>query len=117
MTDQTHDAGHLRGAPPAGRYTLDITEDKKGDNPITISLDIEDSSVVRISARDTKGNVYEGGFHLRRVQKAPPPKPKPNPESNPGGNGNGGGDEDEDDDDCQVCTVEGGRTVCRVVVC
>lgn len=110
MSNEPQDAGRLRGEPPAGRYTLDITEDDKGDNPITISLEVEDSSIVRISARDVEGNIYEGAFHLRRVQKAPKP---PGPGEEAGDHGGG----DDDDDECQICGVENGRTVCRTVVC
>ena len=137
MSDHTQDAGRLGAQPPAGRYTLDITEDAKGDNPITISLQIEDSSIIEITARDVKGNVYEGAFRLKRVQKAPKPPKSPNPvenvdehgheqgndhgdghgEGDDDDHGGGGGDGDDDDGECQICSVVSGRTVCRTVVC
>jgi hypothetical protein len=130
MNDKKLDEENSPQAQPNGsgnaaapqRYSFSITDTERKHGPLTISIEVENDAIMRMTAVDSENSQYDINFHLRRHRPEDDVRsaaPQPGAGNKPH---NGDDDDDDDDDDndggeCEVCQVVNGRLRCWYVPC
>jgi hypothetical protein len=93
------------------RYVLSIIDTGQMDNPVTISIEVEDGKFRRLSAEDQLGNKYKVGFFISKQARDQQPLWTAACDTERDGDGKA------DKDECQYCYVQDGRLKCVTVPC